>query len=694
MVDVGVERGLENSAGGMAGTHQAAADGRRRAVIENVLPSVDGGRFPIKRCIGDTVVVEADVFVDGHDSLRCLLLHRQSGERNWHESEMTALGNDRWRGQFTVDAIGRHEYSVIAWADSLLTWRRDLDRWTTPADVAVSLATGARLIAAAAQRASGADAKRLQAWSETLMGNGVGSEAAPADPLSRRILAHDAGLHALLAAHADRSHATRLDPALPVTVDPPRACFSAWYEMFPRSASDRSGAHGTFRDVEARLPHVASLGFDVLYLPPIHPIGRERRKGPNNAVTSREGDPGSPWAIGAAEGGHKSVHPALGTAEDFRRLVRTARDLGIEVALDIAFQCAPDHPYVKEHPSWFRHRPDGSVQYAENPPKKYEDIYPFNFETDDWQALWNELKSVFEHWIGEGVRIFRVDNPHTKPFAFWEWVIGEIKAAHPEVLFLSEAFTRPKIMHRLAKLGFSQSYTYFTWRNSRHELTEYFTELTQHASREYFRPNAWPNTPDILHEYLQHGGRPAFMIRLILAATLAANYGLYGPAYELIEHVAREPGSEEYLNSEKYQVRHWDLARPDSLRDLIARMNRIRRENAALQGDWSLRFHPTDNDTLLCFSKATADRSSRIIVVVNLDWRFVQSGWVELRLDELGIDPHRPFEVQDLLTDARYTWRGARNYVQLDPRAMPAHVLRVGTGAAARTPNHGAGGRA
>ena len=419
------------------------------------------------------------------------------------------------------------------------------------------------------------------------------------------------------------------------------------------------------------------MGFDVLYLPPIHPVGVTHRKGKNGAVAVRPSDPGSVWAIGSPEGGHKAIHPQLGTLEDFKRLLTKAREYGIDVALDIAYQCSPDHPYVREHPEWFRRRPDGTVQYAENPPKKYEDIYPFDFETPHWRELWEELKSIVDYWIEQGVRIFRVDNPHTKPFAFWEWMIGETKQRHPEVIFLSEAFTRPKIMYRLAKLGFTHSYTYFAWRNTKQELTEYFTELTQSEVREYFRPHLWPNTPDILTEAFQTGGRPTFIARLVLAATLAGNYGIYGPAYELCENRALVPGKEEYLDAEKYEIKHWEIERPDSLNSLIARVNRARRENAALARDAGLRFHPLDNDQLIAYTKATNDLSNVILIIVNLDPRYTQSGWVTLPLEELGLDARQPYEVHDLLTDARYVWRGPRNYVELHPSTVPAHVFRV-----------------
>ena len=467
------------------------------------------------------------------------------------------------------------------------------------------------------------------------------------------------------------------DKCQAVQVEPLRARFSAWYEMFPRSAATLPDTHGTFQDVINRLPYLAEMGFDVLYLPPIHPIARTLRKGPNNTLESDPGDPGCPWAIGGKEGGHKAIHPDLGTFGDFKLLIERAAEYGIDIALDIAFQVSPDHPWVKEHPDWFRKRPDGSIQYAENPPKKYQDIYPLNYETPKWRELWQELKSVFEFWVEQGVKIFRVDNPHTKPFLFWEWLINEVKTAYPDVLFLAEAFTRPKVMYRLAKLGFSQSYTYFAWRNTKWEITQYFTELTQTPVREYFRPHLWPNTPDILTEYLQFGGRPAFMIRLVLAATLGANYGIYGPAFELCEARAKEPGSEEYLDSEKYELQPWDLNRPDSLKDFIARVNRIRRDNPALQGDWSLAFHPIDNDQMICYSKHTADLANTILVVVNLNPHHTLGGWLELPLREWGLDLHQPYQVHDLLSDTRFLWQGPKNFVELNPQVAPAYIFRI-----------------
>jgi starch synthase (maltosyl-transferring) len=648
------------------------SEGLRHAIIENVTPSVDCGRFAAKRCVGDRVTVEADVFSDGHEVLRCAVMYRPRGEVRWGESEMTALGNDRWRGAFDVNTIGAYEFTVTAWPDAFLTWCHDLARWTEPDDIEVSLQAGAILLREIARRTRGADAKNLREWCERI--------EAPDDPLLRRgAVLDDDALTILAERYADRRWATTFDPVLPITVEPVQARFSAWYEMFPRSAAS-GGRHATFRDCEARLPEIVAMGFDVLYFPPIHPIGVTKRKGRDNALVAAPGDPGSPWAIGGAEGGHKAIHPELGTLADFRHLVEAARARRIEIALDIAYQCSPDHPYVTAHPQWFRHRPDGSIQYAENPPKKYQDIFPFDFDTENWRALWDELKSIVDYWVAQGVRVFRVDNPHTKPYAFWQWLIGEVRRERPDVIFLSEAFTRPRPMHRLAKLGFSQSYTYFTWRNTKQELTEYFTELAQSPSREYFRPNVWPNTPDILNAYLQSGARSAFIARLVLAGTLAANYGVYGPAFELMEHVPQKPGSEEYRHSEKYEIRDWPRERPDSLRPLMARLNAIRRANPALQQDWRLRFHETDNPDVLCYSKSTEDGGNVILVVVNLDPVNRQAGFVDLELAELGVDPTEPYALHDLLTDARYRWQGARNYFELRPQEMPAHIFRVTPG--------------
>ena len=655
----------------------AAADiekGAVRAVIDAVLPCVDNGRFPIKCVVGERVRVRAHCFTDGHDVLRVQLCWRAHEQADFREVPMKPLGNDVWEAAFSPPSLGRYVYTCVAWVDSFDSWHHELTRRVDPADVRIAAQIGALEIAAAAARAEGADRIELQRWATEL-------DAMAADPGcdigSLKALALDEEYAALVRRHPDRRHEVRYSIELPLAVDRERARFSTWYELFPRSTSPQPGVHGTFKDVETRLPAIAAMGFDVLYFPPIHPIGRVQRKGPNNALASGPEDVGSPWAIGAVEGGHKSILPALGTPEDFRRLLARAAEHGLEIALDIAFQCAPDHPYVKEHPDWFRWRPDGSVQYAENPPKKYQDIYPFNFECKEWRELWAELKSVIDHWIGEGVRIFRVDNPHTKAFPFWEWAIGEVKREHPDTIFLAEAFTRPKVMHRLAKLGFSQSYTYFTWRNTKQELQEYFTELSSAPGIDYFRPNAWPNTPDILHEQLQTGEPAVFMARLVLAATLAANYGIYGPAYELREHLPRGPGSEEYLDSEKYQLRHWNHDDPASLAPFIARVNRIRRENPALQWDRSLRFLHIDNDRLLAYAKESPDGLNVIVTVVNLDPHEPQSGWLGLEPGSVGVPSSRAFQMHDLLSGQRFTWQGDWHYVRLDPRSVPAHIFVV-----------------
>ncbi|MEW5978683.1 MAG: alpha-1,4-glucan--maltose-1-phosphate maltosyltransferase [Acidobacteriota bacterium] len=644
-------------------------DGRRRVVIEGIKPEIDGGLFPIKRTVGEKVRVEADVFADGHDAVRCQLLYRKKGQTEWTLTQMSHVVNDRWEGMFYVTELGTYEYTVQAWVDKFLSWHHGIVKKIPAAqDSSVDFLVGANLLESVLENASASDQILLKAWAAALRSNQLDQ---------MRQCALDEQLVLTMLKYPSPSPVSVYHRTLNVHVDREKARFSAWYELFPRSCAAEVGRHGTFKDCEARLPYVAGMGFDVLYLPPIHPIGRTHRKGRNNSVTPTPDDPGSPWAIGSEEGGHKAIHSDLGTLEDFRSLVRKAGELGLEVALDLAYQCTPDHPYVKSHPEWFRRRPDGTIQYAENPPKKYQDIYPIDFETEKWSQLWEELKSVVLFWMDQGVKIFRVDNPHTKAFLFWEWLIAEIHKVDPEVIFLSEAFTRPKVMYRLAKLGFTQSYTYFAWRNTKWELTEYFQELTQGEVREYFRPNLWPNTPDILTEYLQIGGRPAFMSRLVLAATLGPNYGIYGPAFELCENRPLVRGKEEYLDSEKYEIRHWDLARPDSLRDLIARINSIRKSNPALQSNDRLVFLPVDNEQLIAHAKTTEDLSNVILVVVNLDCHYKQSGWIDLPLAKLGLEADHPFQVHDLLTDARYFWHGSRNYIELNPHVLPAHILRV-----------------
>jgi starch synthase (maltosyl-transferring) len=641
-----------------------------RVVIENVTPRIDCGRFPIKRTTGETVVVEADVFTDGHDQVTAMMMYRHDSATEWHKLPMKPLGNDRFRAEFTVQQLGSYLYSVSAWVDHLESWRRGLlKKYEARQDINLDLKTGALLAENMAARAHGTDSQRLREWAAAISDSRRDLEA-------RVALSQSESNRELELRYPDPDIVLNWHSPLEVAVDRERARYSTWYELFPRSAAAAPGKHGTFVDVQKLLPYVASMGFDVLYMPPIHPVGVTERKGPNNNPKSAAGDPGSPWAIGGAEGGHKAIHPELGTLEDFKRLIANAGEHGIEIALDIAFQTTPDHPYVREHPEWFLKRPDGSIQYAENPPKKYQDIYPFHFESDAGEALATELRSVVEYWISQGVRIFRVDNPHTKPFPFWEGLIREIRRLRPDVIFLAEAFTRPKVMYRLAKLGFTQSYNYFPWRNSKYELMEYFTELSRPPVSDFFRANLWPNTPDILPEYLQFGGRAGFMVRLVLAATLGASYGIYGPAFELMDARPREAGSEEYLDSEKYQIRQWNRDDPASLRDFIALVNRVRRENAPLQSDRGLKFHVTDNDTLLAYSK-TKEGGDSVLVVANVDPHHTQAGWLQLDLQTLGLPETGPFQVHDLLSGARFLWQGPRNYVSLDPTHSPAHIFRI-----------------
>ncbi|MDE3179508.1 MAG: alpha-1,4-glucan--maltose-1-phosphate maltosyltransferase [Acidobacteriota bacterium] len=652
-----------------------------RVMITHIYPEIECGRFPIKRIEGDTVTVTADIFADGHDLLSAVLCYREKGQNKWMESPMQELGNDAWMGKFEVGAPGICEYTIEAWPDRFRSWARDLaEKVNAMQEVWADLPAGARWIEEAGGRAAGAgeenDARtlgeiavKLRQWASAR--NASGGMSQVIGLVSSQTLAW------VMRKYPDRRCSASCERPRLVVVDRKKARFSTWYELFPRSCSPVQGGHGTFEDCASRLPAIAAMGFDVVYLPPIHPIGRTNRKGKNNAQTAAPGDPGSPWAIGAIEGGHTSIHPSLGVEEDFKMFVAKANAHFLEVALDLAYQCSPDHPWVKEHPDWFVRRQDGTVQYAENPPKKYEDIYPLNFECDDWRNLWEALKGIVFFWISRDVKIFRVDNPHTKPFAFWEWLIQEVKSKHPEVIFLAEAFTRPKVMQRLAMLGFSQSYSYFAWRNSRQEIIDYFTELTRTSMREYFRPNLWPNTPDILTEFLQHVGKPAFMIRLMLAATLGANYGIYGPAFELCENVPLAPGSEEYLHAEKYEIRQWRDGPTSGIKDLITKVNRARRENPALQNDFSLRFHGAENDQIIAYSKESEDRRNLVLCVINLDPRNAQTGWVTLPLEELGFSPQSTFQVRDLLTDICYQWHGPRNYVRLDPFQLPAHLLQL-----------------
>jgi len=671
---------------------------RRRVIVERVWPEIDSGRFPIKRSLGETVTVSADLFADGHDLLAGVVKYRHlpgpprpgvvSDPPDWYEVPLVARDNDRWEATFTVSELGDYEYTIEAWVDRFASWLKGLvAKADAGQDVSSELLEGAQLLQAAVGRTlsgSPGDPQKARPTDENLRLLEIADVLRSDTPQVARVwAAKDASLRPLMDARPDRSASTTYERTLICRVDSVRARFSAWYEMFPRSVTVDPTRSGTFREAEARLADIAAMGFDVVYLPPVHPIGITHRKGRNNTLSAAAGDPGSPWAIGSEAGGHTAVEPGLGTIEDFDRFVRLANRLGMQVALDIAFQASPDHPWVREHPAWFRHRPDGSIKYAENPPKKYQDIYPIDFESAEWESLWDALRDVFLFWIGHGVRTFRVDNPHTKSFRFWEWVIGDIRREYPDAIFLAEAFTRPKVMRYLAKAGFNQSYTYFTWRNSAHELREYLTELTKTELQEYMRPNFFANTPDILHEYLQTGGRPAFEVRLLLAATLAASYGIYS-GFELCENVPVKQGSEEYLDSEKYQIKPRDWNRADGLRELIARVNHIRRDHPALQTNAGLNFHATDNPAFLWFSKSARTegserlaRAERVFVVVNTDPHWTQHGWVQMPVWELGIGSRDRYIVEDLLDGAQYTWRGEWNYVRLEPATKVAHVLVI-----------------
>ncbi|MDR0307619.1 MAG: alpha-1,4-glucan--maltose-1-phosphate maltosyltransferase [Chitinispirillales bacterium] len=645
-------------------------DGRVRVVIENVKPCIDGGLFPIKRVVGEAVTVWADCFADGHDQLSARVLYRRCGSCEWNIGPMELVDNDRWRGGFSVDEIGGYEYMVEAWIDHFLTWRYGLKKkFEAMREQEIDYTVGLELLEKARKRVLAADCQELERLRAII--------AFSSDRTVRFEAAVSIELLHIMSSAPDIELAARSEPVLKVTVDRKKAGFSSWYEFFPRSCTGNPARHGSLRDAAEYLPQVSAMGFDVVYLPPVHPIGEVNRKGKNNSTKASDTDPGSPWAIGSRLGGHKAIDPRLGNFEDFEHFVAAAQKNGLEAAVDIAFQCAPDHPYVKEHPEWFTVRPDGTIQFAENPPKKYEDIVPFNFETEKWEPLWDELKDVMFFWIDKGVRIFRVDNPHTKPFSFWQWLIDEIKREYPETIFLSEAFTRPKVMNRLAKLGFSQSYTYFTWRNSKAEITRYMAELTKGELKEYFRPNFWPNTPDILPEILQFGGENAFIMRLVLAATLSANYGIYGPAYEQAVSEGIE-GKEEYKDSEKYEVYSWDHSKGQRLRSIITALNTARRENPALQNNRFLEFYPVDNEYMLFYGKRTPDLSNIILVVVNLDPFHAQKGRLKIPLYEFGIERSQTYFFEDLLSGSRYVWHTAENHIVLDPAVSPACVFRLG----------------
>jgi starch synthase (maltosyl-transferring) len=657
-------------------------EGRKRIVIEEIQPTVNDGRYSAKRILGDAVQVTAAIFGDGHDHVAARLLYRHASTKKWQTVPFTALTNDLWSATFPVDKLGHWRFTIEAWVDHFDTWTHDFAKrlaaqHDSTQDIPLALRIGANHLDTAATRAKATDAKKLKLAATQLRELADQNLSTYDSPITPELIA-------LVAKYPDLTFATRHAPELPLWVDRERARFSSWYELFPRSAGVE-GQHGTLRDVAARVPEIAAMGFDVLYLPPIHPIGTAFRKGRNNSTTPEPNDVGSPWAIGSAEGGHTAILPELGTFDDFDALVATAQSHNIDIALDIAFQCSPDHPWVTEHPSWFSHRPDGTIQYAENPPKKYQDIYPLNFESTDWRGLWDALYGVFKFWIDRGVRVFRVDNPHTKALPFWEWCIAELLRTAPDTLFLAEAFTRPHVMYSVAKAGFTQSYTYFTWRTTKADLTEYFTEISNPPISDFFRPNIWPNTPDILHAQFQIEDltqrRAIFQQRIILATTLSANYGIYGPAYELLEGRPTKPSpgktsSEEYLDSEKYQLRTWDRSDPNSIAPLIKQLNRIRQENPALQRNENLVFHTAPNDNLLVYSKSTSDHTNTILTVINLDPVNTQSAWLDLNLAALNLPWTGFFDVEDLLTNTIYHWKDQWNFISLNPTTT-AHIFRI-----------------
>jgi starch synthase (maltosyl-transferring) len=637
--------------------------GQSRVIIENVQPQVDQGLYPVKRTIGESVDVTADIFGDGHDHIRAHLHFKHQSASNWDVIELNHTGNDTWHASFAASQKGIYAFKIVAWVDHFDTWYDGFKKKAAAnVDVQVELKEGAIIL----ETLAGKTNTSLLNYASRLRDDDYSKAIATVLSEEFSKLVHE---------YPWITYETRTEKELLISVEHTKANFSSWYELFPRSAS-MEGSHGTFKDVIKLLPRVHAMGFDVLYLPPIHPIGKVNRKGKNNNVRSEKGEPGSPWAIGSDEGGHKAVHAELGTLEDYKKLIDEALKYGIDIALDLAFQCAPDHPYVKEHPEWFKQRPDGSIQYAENPPKKYQDIYPFNFETDSWKELWDELKSVIVFWIEQGVKIFRVDNPHTKPIPFWQWAIAEVNKSHPDVIFLSEAFTRPKIMASLAKVGFTQGYTYFTWRVSKGEIIEYMNELVHGQSRNYFRPNFWPNTPDILPYHLQHQGENSFILRLALAATMSSNYGIYGPAYEFYDNTP-VPGREEYLNSEKYEVKKYDWKKTNRATDIISLLNKARHAHPALQSTWNIQFCSIEDPNLLAFVKSTADLSSIIMVIVNLDPNNKHAGYVQLPKARLRLGDRINVKLHDLITDERYTWTQEWNYVELDPYKLPFHLFKL-----------------
>jgi starch synthase (maltosyl-transferring) len=642
---------------------------KQRVIIANVLPQIKDMNNPAKGAVNEEVSISADIFADGHDELFASVLVKHSTERKWIEYQMEFQSNDRCIFNFIPGKTGRYQFKIQGWVNHFITWQKGLiKKFNAQQPLEIEMQIGVQLVEQLLESVPKKERSLLKQWCEAL---------ANEEQMEKALrLALNEQVTALMQKHRDADQVRVYPETLEIDVDRRKAAFSTWYELFPRSASGKENMHGTFKDVKKLLPRIAAMGFDVLYLPPIHPIGKLKRKGKNNSLEATVNDPGSPWAIGNESGGHKSIHPELGTIKDFTALIKAANESGIELAMDIAFQCAPDHPYVKQYPQWFKWRPDGTVQCAENPPKRYEDILPFNFETEDWQNLWQELKSIIDFWIKHGIFIFRIDNPHTKSFTFWEWLITSVKKEYPDVLFLAEAFTRPRIMEHLAKIGFTQSYTYFTWRTTKLEIENYLKELTSPEMRSYFRPNFWPNTPDILPSELVHGGENMHIIRLLLAATLCSNYGLYGPVYEFAIAEASH-GKEEYYNNEKYEIKNWDWNRETRVSEIITLVNTIRRENLALQTTWNIQFIDASNEKIICFLKTDFKTNNYLIVVINLDPYHTQSAIVNVPVKQLGLLSDASYSVKDLLSQDTYEWQGEQNYVELNPFKMPAHILKL-----------------
>jgi starch synthase (maltosyl-transferring) len=632
-----------------------------RVVIENIEPQVDQGRFLVKQIVGMPCVIQADIFADGHQVIDADLVWYIEGQEETKRVPLQFLSNDRWQAEFTCEQPAIALFSIEAWIDPYASWISDMEKKESQSATFTDIQVGKNLL----KQLTKEKEKTLSSLFHTLSQTKSIEEAFA-------LLSQESVMQNVRSALSKQALISKSN-WLRVQFVRKKALFSTWYELFPRSTSEEKGRHGTFQTCLKELPRIAKMGFDTLYLPPIHPIGERFRKGKNNSLTATIQDPGSPWAIGSKDGGHDAIHPQLGTLTEFRQFVLEAEALGLEVAIDLAFQCSPDHPYVQKHPEWFLWRPDGTAQCAENPPKKYEDILPFYFETEDFENLWNELKRITLFWVEQGVKIFRVDNPHTKPFAFWEWLIGEVKAHNPDVLFLAEAFTRPKVMEYLAKLGFDQSYTYFTWRQEKCEIIEYINLLAKIPLCHYFRPNFWTNTPDILPQHLQYGGQAAFMARLVLAATLSSNYGIYGPPFELCITEALED-KEEYADSEKYEIKCWDYTASTSLSSFIAHVNAIRKEHEAFQTTWNIEFLFCPNNNLLCYAKYPD-----FLVAVNLDFHRTQSGTVEVPLEKFGIEEGETYLVHDLLSGDRYMWKGRQNYIELNPHHCPAHILHICT---------------